>query len=154
MGNSTCKLARMGGIELERDESDDVRVRSPKTRKVLQVVKLDGKIIEFDAPIIVKDLLAMYPSLYYIGAFRGSMQPLPLHHKLKVGGIYYLLSSSHDSPCQVKRVKMVITKQQLKLLLSKGIIVDMDDNNNNNKEPHRSDDSTTAWRPTLEAIPE
>ncbi|GAB2228537.1 hypothetical protein Droror1_Dr00022657 [Drosera rotundifolia] len=147
MGNSACK----NRVALDEDFS-----------KVLQVVKLDGKVIEFDAPIRVKDLLAAYPNLY-VGAFREATQPLPLDCKLKVGGIYYLLPYFADRPCKddeqiddapAKRVKMVITKQQLQLLLSKDIRIE-DFFLELDKGSCRSlDDAARSWRPTLQAIPE
>lgn len=100
--------------------------------KVLRVLKVhDGKILEFRAPIKVKDLLINYPK-FYVGIFREATQPLPLEYKLKIGKIYYLL------PCFPRvedvytsllclvprpkdgglRIKVVITKQQLRQLLS------------------------------------
>uniref|UniRef100_A0A803MUV0 Uncharacterized protein n=1 Tax=Chenopodium quinoa TaxID=63459 RepID=A0A803MUV0_CHEQI len=105
--------------------------------KVLQVMKVhDGKILEFRAPIKVKDLLKNYPN-FYVGLFKEATQPLPLEYKLKVGEIYYLLPCfsativeptnigkvSSSSPISkprngVVRIKMVITRKQLRQLLS------------------------------------
>uniref|UniRef100_A0A803L2C5 Uncharacterized protein n=1 Tax=Chenopodium quinoa TaxID=63459 RepID=A0A803L2C5_CHEQI len=106
--------------------------------KVLQVMNVhDRKILEFRAPIKVKDLLKNYPN-FYVGLFKEATQPLPLEYKLEVGKIYYLLPcfsatilepnnigdvSSSSSPIPkprngVVRIKMVITRKQLRQLLS------------------------------------
>ncbi|XP_056694480.1 uncharacterized protein [Spinacia oleracea] len=95
---------------------------SSKQDEVLQVMKVnDGKLLEFRAPIKVKDLLKNYPN-FYVGIFKEATQPLPLEYKLKIGKIYYLLPcfiATIPNPRNgVVRIKMVITKKQLRQLLS------------------------------------
>ncbi|CAO2821371.1 unnamed protein product [Amaranthus hypochondriacus] len=67
-----------------------------KKNRILQIIKVDGKILEFTNPLIVRDLLVNHPN-YYVGMFKEATQPLPLDHKLKIGNIYYLLPSLHHT---------------------------------------------------------
>ncbi|KAL2921688.1 hypothetical protein RDABS01_013179 [Bienertia sinuspersici] len=108
---------------------------SKKGKEVLQVLKVnDGKILKFTAPIKVKDLLINYPN-FYVAIFRDATQCLPLEYKLKVGKVYYLVpyfstiiqDDYVSSPllCYIPqpkdrgvRIKVVVTKQQLRQLLT------------------------------------
>lgn len=113
-------------------------VRVSKEDEMLQVMKVnDGKILEFRTHMKVKDLLINYPN-FYVGLFKEATQPLPLEYKLKLGKIYCLLpcfnvtileptnveyvSSSSDHIPKPKngvvRIKIIITKQQLRQILS------------------------------------
>ncbi|GAB4858604.1 hypothetical protein Ancab_010078 [Ancistrocladus abbreviatus] len=126
--------------------------------KVLQVMKFDGKMLEFRASLLVKDLLASHPNSY-VGVFREATQPLPPDYKLKIGKIYYLLPfpksylDDERNPAGGKRIKVVITKQQLRQLLTKEIGVE-DLVFGANQRACGSQVSSTAWMPTLEVIPE
>lgn len=139
--------------------------------KVLQIVNMDGKVLQFSAPILVKDILVNF-SGSGIGLSKEASEHLPPNHELKIGRIYYLLPSlssvgttstspadissiAHDKEKAngVKRIKIVITKQQLQELLKKQISVE-DLLSGLEKRACNTLDSTTNWKPRLEAIPE
>nr|GEY34773.1 hypothetical protein [Tanacetum cinerariifolium] len=127
--------------KIEKIEKDEVN-RSRKTKvnsesqgkhgKIIQVERQDGKTLEFRAPILVEELLQRYPRAEAVVA-------LSNHHynyKLKSGNIYYLVpkSSQVSEPrvvnkdedwggCERLRIKVVITKQQLKQLVSNQISI-------------------------------
>ncbi|OMO95088.1 hypothetical protein CCACVL1_05589 [Corchorus capsularis] len=142
-----------------------------KHEKILQVVKLDGKILEFKAPLLVKDVLVEF-SGSGIGLSRSLQKPLPLNHELKLGKVYYILpsvdpagTSSPESLAStmadtrqtgaggVKRIKVVITKQELQKLLTKQISVEevlagLEKRNGDFVTSPRN------WKPKLESISE
>ncbi|XVF51078.1 hypothetical protein PTKIN_Ptkin04bG0155500 [Pterospermum kingtungense] len=113
-------------------------VKVKPDQKVLQVVKMDGKILEFRAPLLVKDVLVKFPGSG-IGLSKTVPQQLPLNYELKMGKVYYILPSvdpdrapttetnsskaAAKQTCGVRRIKVVITKLELKQLLTKQISV-------------------------------
>ncbi|KAL6320437.1 hypothetical protein AAG906_007134 [Vitis piasezkii] len=136
-------------------------------RRVLWVVKRDGKMIQFRGPILVKDVLVNFSGLG-VGVSREALQHLPSDYELKIGKVYYLLpcpcssggsvsapevSSMADDGGQkgsgMKRIKVVITKQQLQDLLSKQISLE-------ELLLSQSVDlsSPRNWKPKLDPIPE
>ncbi|CAK9146501.1 unnamed protein product [Ilex paraguariensis] len=140
-----------------------------KHQKVLQVVKMDGKIFEFTEPIVVKDLLVNFVGLG-VGASKKASQHLPPSYELMLGNVYYLLPlvgtvqttvspagvsppDKREQEGSVKRIKVVITKQQLQELLSKQISVQTV-LSGLEKKTQLSGDSSISWRPNLESIPE
>jgi hypothetical protein len=141
-----------------------------KSRRVIQVVKMDGKIMEFSTPIIVKDILVNF-SGSGIGLSKEASEHLPPNYELKMGKAYYMLPSisSVCTPADissttaddekastgggVKRIKIVITKQQLQDLLTKQISVE-DVLLRLEKQTCDSVDSLKNWKPKLESIPE
>lgn len=125
--------------------------------EVLRVMKTDGKILEYTRPMLVKNVLMNFPG-YGIGLSKRPLRQLPLNYELKVGHVYYLLplSSSDYSSSSLgmegtssgtKRIKVIITKQQLEELLSKKISVE-------EKLLEIQKESMSRWRPVLETIPE
>ncbi|XP_034710156.1 uncharacterized protein LOC117932940 [Vitis riparia] len=139
----------------------------PSKRRVLWVVKRDGKMIQFRGPILVKDVLVNFSGLG-VGVSREALQHLPSDYELKIGKVYYLLpcpcssggsvsapevSSMVDDGGQkgsgMKRIKVVITKQQLQDLLSKQISLE-------ELLLSQSVDlsSPRNWKPKLDPIPE
>ncbi|THG14851.1 uncharacterized protein At1g66480-like [Camellia sinensis] len=134
-------------------------------RKVLQVVKTDGKILEFKSPITVKDFLVNF-SGFSIAVSQILSKPLPPSYELKLGKTYHLLPPPPSPPTStaektaqsngVKRIKVVITKQQLQELLSKQrSIEDVLLSGLERKSSSSSVDSaSTCWKPKLESIPE
>lgn len=100
--------------------------------KVVRVAKQDGKILEFSYPICVRDILANFPA-NDIGVSENTTEPLSRDHELKVGRLYYLLPTScsqstnvtsignKEPESRIKRIKVLITKQQLQQLVAKQI---------------------------------
>ncbi|KAG2399611.1 uncharacterized protein HKW66_Vig0105360 [Vigna angularis] len=106
----------------------------PKKVKIVRVAKPDGKILEFGTPIHVKDILTNYPA-YGVGVSKKVTEPLSADHELKSGRMYYLLPSLRSPPNLaslrsaetdggIKRIKVIITKQQLERLVNKQISVE------------------------------
>ncbi|KAK7410756.1 hypothetical protein VNO78_01821 [Psophocarpus tetragonolobus] len=105
-----------------------------KKVKLVRVAKPDGKILEFSTPIHVEDILTNYPA-YGVGVSKKVTQFLSPDHELKAGRLYHLLPSLHSPPNitsltnvetggEIKRIKLIITKQQLQQLVSKQISVE------------------------------
>ncbi|OMO97780.1 hypothetical protein COLO4_14359 [Corchorus olitorius] len=160
----------MGNCWAVLKQSTDGTVNA-KHEKILQVVKLDGKILEFRVPLLVKDVLVEF-SGSGIGLSKSQLaKPLPLNHELKLGKVYYILPSvdppGTSSPGSlastmadtrqtgggVKRIKVVITKQELQQLLTKQISVE---EVLAGLEKRKGDFVTSPryWKPKLESISE
>ncbi|KAG8381581.1 hypothetical protein BUALT_Bualt06G0136400 [Buddleja alternifolia] len=131
---------------------------------------MDGKIIEFTSPILVKELLINFEGFGVKSSKRASNSDLPPNFELKLGNIYYLLPSKApldraekragsvsveveaEPNSGVKRIKVVITKKQLQELLSKKtsterIIFGID-------QARPVVDPQINWKPSLVSIPE
>ncbi|KAM6555272.1 hypothetical protein CsatB_002291 [Cannabis sativa] len=142
--------------------------------KVIRVMKIDGKVLSFTKPILVQDVLVRinYGVTNNISLSKEilSSKKLPLDYELKLGKVYYVIpfssskSNNEKNPCGisssiegnnnlggVKRIKIVITKQQLKELLNKKI--SMDDVVISSLENDKSYFNGN-WKPKLESIPE
>ncbi|KAB5524051.1 hypothetical protein DKX38_021800 [Salix brachista] len=100
--------------------------------KVLQVVKTDGKVLESSTPILVKDI-----SVKFSGS--GTSPAADREEEASGGG-------------GVKRIKVVITKQQLQQLLTKEI--SFEEVLLGLERKSSSLDSPRNWKPKLESIPE
>ncbi|XP_038709099.1 uncharacterized protein LOC120003984 [Tripterygium wilfordii] len=117
-----------------------------KNEKILQVVRRDGKALEFNRPVLVKEILVNFPGAG-IGLSEEAKEQLPPDYELKVGDVYHVIPCSSASASAVKRIKMVITKQQLQLLLTKQVSLEQVLDKGNF-------DYATSWKPKLESIPE
>jgi len=112
-------------------------------KKFIKIKKFDGKILEYRAPLFVKELLRDYEGHAVVNC-ETSCQQLSPGYQLLPGEIYYLIpnKSSYISSKEggqerplkpasdikevsekngVVRLKMVITKRQLEEMLSKSI---------------------------------
>ncbi|GKV25511.1 hypothetical protein SLEP1_g34943 [Rubroshorea leprosula] len=139
-----------------------------KSKKVLQIVKMDGKILEFKTPALVRDVLVNFSSIG-IGLSKSALERLPPDCELKLGKVYYFLPPSssgsteastakeHNSSMAdtraVKRIKVLITKQQLQQLLSKQLTMEEILSSQKKNSCYIIDESTN-WKPKLESIPE
>lgn len=134
-----------------------------KQSKVVRVVKLDGKIIEFSSPILVKDVLKNFPELH-LGASNEASESEHLcpDYELRAGRLYFLLrsqcgSSSNGSSIGnsemasgSKRVKIVITRKQLEMLVSKQISLE----DVLSQGHYRNFDLSSNCKGKLDSIPE
>ncbi|KAK8658347.1 hypothetical protein V6N13_036555 [Hibiscus sabdariffa] len=151
MGNCSALLRPSGGSCLRA-------VKSKPNQRVVRVVKMDGKVLEFKTPLLVKDVLVEC-SGSCIGLSKTVSQHLPLNYELKMGKVYYLLPASDsssfvaDTPPAggVKRIKVVVTKQELKQLLRKQISVG-DVLSGLGKRDGSFVVSPRNWKPKLESI--
>ena len=125
--------------------------------EIVRVAKLDGKILEFSSPILVKDVLANFPALE-IGVSKEASENLSPDVELTPGRLYHFRPASPNvsySPNTepaggLKRVKIVITKHQLEQLVTKQISLEDVLSEIQNK----SVDLPTNWKPNLDSIPE
>lgn len=147
-----------------------------KNQKAVQLVKTDGNIIEFSMPILVKDALLNF-SGFGIALARKTTLQLPPNFQLRLGNKYYLIpppvgssktaaAADHSQKVEkdpekgsVKRIKVIITKQQLQELLSKQVLAkDILSGLYQSKTTcfysDDDDNSSTCWKPKLESIPE
>lgn len=145
--------------------------------KVLRVVKTDGKVLTFGAPVLVKDVLANFADSG-IGVSMEGSEHLPPNYELAIGKVYYLLPSLSCSKSRVtpspsgissrsvargkekeqgtgiRRIKIIISKQQLQELLEKQISME-EILKGLNKKAYTSPVVTSPhWKPKLESIPE
>ncbi|OIV96937.1 hypothetical protein TanjilG_00519 [Lupinus angustifolius] len=125
-----------------------------KHGKLVRVAKPDGKVLEFSSPIHVKDILNKFHAFSVCDSKEASY-PLSLDHELKAGRLYHLIPSIFSSPNitsqgNTKRIKVVITKQQLEKLVTKQISIEdiLTD------VQTVSDDLTNKQKPKLDPIPE
>ncbi|XP_068649599.1 uncharacterized protein [Aristolochia californica] len=146
-------------------ESSKPNTDNSGDERILRVVKKDGKILEYTKSIPVKDVLLDFDHCG-IGLTQNASQLLPLNHELKVGQLYYLLpsvgekESDEETPADgsvggdgIKRIKVVITKQQLQQLMSKKL--SMEEVLSGLQGCLWNDvDSETTWKPKLDTIPE
>ncbi|KAL8551071.1 hypothetical protein ACS0TY_000233 [Phlomoides rotata] len=129
-----------------------------RKRKALQVVKIDGSVMEFKSPILVKELLIKFEG-FGIKSSRKSSTLLPPNFVLKMGRTYYLIPSDEaknraspkvelETDTTVKRIKVVITKKQLEELLAKKTSME--------KIIFGIDKACLGvnWKPSLASIPE
>ncbi|KAL5567673.1 hypothetical protein UlMin_024248 [Ulmus minor] len=158
MGNNFCALC----------------INTSKKQKVVEVVKIDGKILTFKEPILVKDVLVSFSS--GIGLTKEASEHLPPCYELKKGKVYYMLPSltcekktsvvsevssfssmagNDQKDGGIKRIKIVITKKRLQELLKKQISVEevlLEVEKKTNTCV--LDNSRSSWKPELESIPE
>lgn len=134
-----------------------------KQSKVVRVAKLDGKILEFSSPVLVKEVLNNFPE-FHLGASKEASESEHLcrDYELRAGRLYYLLSSPSRPPPSVsstgnreptsggKRVKVVITKKQLEMLVSKQISLQ----DVLSQVHDKTFNLPSNWKPKLDSIPE
>ncbi|KAK0585305.1 hypothetical protein LWI29_026532 [Acer saccharum] len=148
--------------------------------KVVKVMKTDGKILEYKAPMKVHQVLSEFSG----HALSDSSLPetFHLHQDVKLlgGNLYYLVPlpplpspkkkkvrfSDHreeekegdhgQGTGNIVRIKLVISKQQLQELLQKGGISvhDMVSQLQGKQTTNDHVDNCKGWKPELESIPE
>ncbi|KAH7572668.1 hypothetical protein ACOSP7_015885 [Xanthoceras sorbifolium] len=133
-------------IHVLSDESHHQKVR---------VVTLDGREKQFKASTPIKRITSGRYSGYKLVHQSQPYMPLPLDTKLEPGEAYYLvpnpsvsLKKAGQESCKRQRVKIVITRQQLELLLR---------NANKFQSARFSEcfkDDFRKWEPSLASIPE
>ncbi|KAL5710646.1 hypothetical protein ACHQM5_021185 [Ranunculus cassubicifolius] len=133
--------------------------------KFVQVMKIDGKILEYRSPLKVHQVVSEFPG-------HAISESLPVHRHLcsdtnmRSGHLYYLLPpliptkdvQDAKEPKQETgpvRIKIVITRQELKEILAKGVqSVDDVVSQLQNKERRDSNRDCSGWKPNLHSIPE
>lgn len=144
-------------------------VETCKNRNIVQLLKSDGEIVEFSTPVLVEDVLKKFSGCNIALAEKTPLN-LPPNFWLKLGNVYHLIPSAerleaaeesrkvkNEENGGVKRIKVVITRQQLQALLSKEVLaVDILSalRSKTCDDDDEEEDSTTVWKPKLETIPE
>lgn len=139
------------------------RHRHGHGKKMLQVERQDGKTLEFTAPILVEELLKQFPGAESVGL--SDNHHLPLTYKLKLGRIYYLLPKTStttqvelkDESTKRRRIKVVITKQQLQQLVSNQLSLQdllMVPEIETAAAANKHNYPCKCWKPELQSIPE
>ncbi|XP_015578521.1 uncharacterized protein LOC8283391 [Ricinus communis] len=119
-----------------------------KHEKVLRVINPGGKI------------LMNFSAGYSTGLSRKQLRDLPGTTTDTIG--VSRATSSSVTMNNSKRIKLVITKQELQILLSKKITAEeirmlsviKKDDNNDDEDAWRGTNSSSRWRPVLETISE
>ncbi|KAK3232333.1 hypothetical protein Dsin_004214 [Dipteronia sinensis] len=152
--------------------------KAAKTKKVLRIVKMDGKLLEMKSPVKVEEILRSF-SGSGIGVSEKASEFLPLNYQLKLGKVYYVIpsiNSEKEKAVQVeakaegeaeatakaggvKRIKVVITKKQLQQLLEKQlsmeeVLLAVGRSSSSSASWEVESPTTSNWKPKLEAIPE
>jgi PADRE domain len=128
----------------------------PTRSEAITIMKMDGKMLTYESPIKVYQILEGFPG-HVISDLLSMPQQLGLMSDMVPGRPYYMLpvekKMDHGS---VVRVKLVITKKELKEMLTKEVSLDeMVSLFQASDERKESDeDSARGWRPSLESIPE
>ncbi|KAM1070415.1 hypothetical protein ACFX13_002258 [Malus domestica] len=129
-----------------------------KEDKVLRVLKTDGKVLEFRAPTLVKDILSNFSGVG-ISLSKQASEQLSPDYKLKLGKVYYMIplpSSAENDSAATRRIKIVVTKQRLQELLTKQISVEevLSASGPEKKASSSCVDSSKIWKPKLKSITE
>ncbi|KAK2633874.1 hypothetical protein Ddye_028666 [Dipteronia dyeriana] len=146
--------------------------KATKNKKVLRIVKVDGKLLEMKSPVKVEEILTSF-SGSGIGVSEKASEFLPLNYQLKLGKVYYVIPSINSEKEKaveaetdakaggVKRIKVVITKKQLQQLLEKQLSIEevllaVERRSSSTSSASWEVESPTRsnWKPKLEAIPE
>lgn len=149
--------------------------------KIIKVMKPDGKVLEYKAPLKVHQVLSEF-SGYGISDTLPATQHLRKDMEMVGGHLYYLIPAPPPSPetqkkvvrfsdpkfeadqgTGVVRIKLVITKQELKEMLQKGgvtvdHVISQLQSGQGIKEVNKLDiddiGNCRGWKPALESIPE
>ncbi|KAL5710648.1 hypothetical protein ACHQM5_021187 [Ranunculus cassubicifolius] len=136
--------------------------------KFVKVMKIDGKVLGYQTPLKVHQVLSDCIR-HAISDTLPVQIPLSPDSSMRSGHLYYLLppplrskdvKSTKKEPTQgtgLVRVKIVITKQDLKDMLAKGVLsVDEIVSRLQNKESSDSisNRNCSGWKPDLHSIPE
>ncbi|KAE8726666.1 hypothetical protein F3Y22_tig00006570pilonHSYRG00159 [Hibiscus syriacus] len=153
-----------------------------REERVIRVMKTDGKILEYQPPIKVHQVLSDFSGHALSDSFAG-FQHLQLDAKLLPGLLYYLIplpSPSQKSKKKkvrfsnipevndeqgrspgVVRIKLIISKKELQDLVQKGVSLhdmasQLQSKQSTNGVEYISDDDNCRrrWKPALESIAE
>jgi PADRE domain len=124
--------------------------------EVITIMKMDGKMLTYESPIKAYQILERFPG-HIISDPLSMPRQLGLMSDMVPGHQYNMLpvENQMDHGSAV-RVKLVITKKELKEMLKKEVSLDemvsLFQASDERKEG--DEDSVRGWRPSLESIPE
>ena len=130
----------------------------------IKIMSKDGEILSYQPPLKVQQVLLDFPG-YAISSALPVICHLDQETYLSVGQLYYLIPPDMKPLAQtghaddVLRIKLVLSKQELKELIKNGGIVSFDDMMSQLQRITRRRDGSEkersmSWKPTLESIPE
>ncbi|XP_024975624.1 uncharacterized protein LOC112513557 [Cynara cardunculus var. scolymus] len=136
-------------------------------KMIIKVIKTDGEVLEYAPPMKVHQVLSQYAD-HAISDVLPVVRHLRHQADMVAGQIYYLFQLPVASPESVKssktstvRIKLVVTKQELEVMLKKGGVsvtelVSQIEKNGSLIETSNDggDDDDGRWKPRLESIPE
>ncbi|OAY40858.1 uncharacterized protein LOC110622471 [Manihot esculenta] len=142
--------------------------------KLIKVMKPDGKILEYKAPITVHQVLSdfsghaisdslqafqhLLPETKLLGGKLYYLVPLPLPSPKAKKKVRFSVPEEEDKKENIVRIKLVISKQELQEILQKeGVTVDSmisQLQDQRRVETVDTSDNTGYWKPVLESIPE
>ncbi|GLJ31751.1 hypothetical protein SUGI_0638650 [Cryptomeria japonica] len=147
--------------------------------QMIRVMKMDGKMLEYSPPLLVRDLLTAkdYGRNYMLAHPQNVRDALPQDYKLKGGELYYLIPSHLEDESSFNgggmkergvkgekgmKIKIMVSKTELKALLSDGCVKEkwVEDFLLKQLEAkflqlqQKACVARGKWRPALEKIPE
>ncbi|KAH0448594.1 hypothetical protein IEQ34_022394 [Dendrobium chrysotoxum] len=160
MGNCVASSGFKNQIKTKSSVSD---------HKILRIIKVDGKVMEYSTSILVKDVLLSFPG-FGVGVSKNACQLLSPDYELKAGRTYHLLpltlpqlgGSQGLKPSLMqkdeiedtggsRKVKVLLTKQQLQQLLSMNIsLAELISAASGYEEFSKR--NRRSWKPELETI--
>ncbi|KAJ0976723.1 hypothetical protein J5N97_012197 [Dioscorea zingiberensis] len=134
-------------------------------KKEIKIMRKDGKIMSYQPPLKVHQVLSEFPGCAISSAQDPVICHLDQETNLSVKQLYYLIPPEKKPLVQtghadgVLRIKLVLSKQELKnLLKNKGIVSVKDMLSHLQRVPTKIDvnegERCMGWKPTLESIPE
>ncbi|KAI0489086.1 hypothetical protein KFK09_028927 [Dendrobium nobile] len=159
MGNCVASSGFDNQIKTKSSGSD---------QKILRIIKVDGKVMEYSTSILVKDVLLSFHG-FGVGLSKNTCELLSPDYELKAGRTYHLLPltlprSQGLNPSLMqkdeiednggsRRVKVVLTKLQLQQLLSMNIsLAELISAASGCEEFSKR--NRRSWKPELETIVE
>ncbi|KAH7680672.1 RNA-binding S4 domain-containing protein [Dioscorea alata] len=134
-------------------------------KKEIKIMSKDGKILSYQPPLKVQQVLLDFPGYAISSSALPVICNLDQETYLSEGQLYYLIPPEIKPLAQtghaddVLRIKLVLSKQELKELIKNGGIVSLDDMMSQLQRITRRRDGIEkercmSWKPTLESIPE
>lgn len=128
--------------------------------KMVKVTRMDGEILQYPSPLKVQQLLDEFPG-HMLSDALPVISYLEREEFMSHEKEYYLLPpkkpvTETGDPPGVVRIKLVLTKQELKQMLRKGGISpdDMLSFVQREQSSRSEKEKSMGWRPTLKSIPE
>ncbi|KAI3788144.1 hypothetical protein L2E82_00836 [Cichorium intybus] len=130
-----------------------------QNKMIIKVIKTNGEVLEYNPPIKVHQVLEQHAD-HEISDVFPVVKHLGHQDDMVAGHIYYLLPRPVALPDSIKnpgttvRIKLVVTKQELEVMLKKGgvSVGDLVSQIGKNGSLIETDDG--RWKPGLESIPE
>ncbi|CAH1418317.1 unnamed protein product [Lactuca virosa] len=133
-----------------------------QNKMIIKVIKTNGEVLEYKPPIKVHQVLTQHAD-HAISDVFPVVRHLGHQDEMVAGHIYYLLPLPHvalpesiKNPRTTVRIKLVVTKQELEMMLKKGgVSVSVGDLVSQiGKNGSLMEIVDGRWKPGLESIPE